>query len=60
MTYIDPGAGSLLFQAIAGLLIGWVATLGRFRKWLMRFEKKARRETGAKSDETDKAEEKYS
>ena len=34
--YIDPGAGSLLFQMIAGLLIGWVATLGRVRRFLAR------------------------
>jgi hypothetical protein len=36
MAYIDPGSGALLLQAIGGLLIGWVATLGRVRSFVRR------------------------
>ena len=33
MSYIDPGAGGVILQAIGGLLIGWVATLGKVRRF---------------------------
>ena len=36
MTYIDPGAGSLLLQALGGILFGLVATLGSVRRFLGR------------------------
>ena len=36
MTYIDPGAGSLLIQALGGALIGLVATLGSVRRFFQR------------------------
>jgi hypothetical protein len=34
--YIDPGAGALLLQIVGGVLIGWVATLGRVRRFFAR------------------------
>lgn len=36
MAYIDPGSGGLILQALGGLLIGWVATMGRVRRFLLR------------------------
>ena len=44
MLYIDPGAGSLLLQALGGLLIGWVATMGRVRRFLLRLFRPTRDE----------------
>lgn len=36
MTYFDPGAGSLLIQAVGAILIGWVATLGKVKEFFRR------------------------
>ena len=36
MTYFDPGAGSLLIQAIGGLIFGWLATVAKVREFISR------------------------
>lgn len=40
MMYIDPGAGSLLMQALGGALIALVASLGRVRRFVRRLFKR--------------------
>ncbi len=42
MAYIDPGAGGLLLQALGGVLIALVATMGRVRAFFRRLFKRDR------------------
>lgn len=41
--YIDPGAGSLLFQVIAAGAVGLLASIGRLRRAIADFFAKLRR-----------------
>jgi hypothetical protein len=36
VTYFDPGAGSLLIQAVGAILIGWVSNLGKVKQFFRR------------------------
>ena len=38
--YIDPGAGSLIYQTALTALLGLVFVLGRSRAWISRFVKR--------------------
>jgi len=51
MAYIDPGVGSILLQALAGVIMGVIVFFGLIKSKLMKFLGKKTKNADSEEDE---------